>query len=97
MTEARHDFDEQKLATYLEQQVEGFRGPLTAKKFPGGQSNPTFAIDAASGRYVLRRKPPGTLPWGRAPRPVAKSSSMATGYISMPEPAAGTATILIWP
>ena len=54
-------FDEQKLADYLQHQVSGFRGPLTAEKFSGGQSNPTFLIHAASGNYVLRRKPPGEL------------------------------------
>ncbi|TDR41639.1 aminoglycoside phosphotransferase (APT) family kinase protein [Tahibacter aquaticus] len=53
--------DTQTLADYLQAQVEGFRGPLTATKFKGGQSNPTYRIDAASGRYVLRRKPPGKL------------------------------------
>jgi aminoglycoside phosphotransferase (APT) family kinase protein len=52
---------ETALATYLEAHVEGFRGPLTATKFKGGQSNPTYRLDAASGRYVLRRKPPGKL------------------------------------
>jgi aminoglycoside phosphotransferase (APT) family kinase protein len=50
-----------RLAAYLEANVPGFRGPLTATKFRGGQSNPTYRIDAASGCYVLRRKPPGTL------------------------------------
>jgi len=49
------------LATYLEARVEGFRGPLGATKFKGGQSNPTYRIDAASGPYVLRRKPAGAL------------------------------------
>jgi aminoglycoside phosphotransferase (APT) family kinase protein len=49
------------LATYLEAEVDGFRGPLTATKFAHGQSNPTFLIEAASGKYVLRRKPPGQL------------------------------------
>ncbi len=49
------------LAAYLETHVNGFRGPLTAMKFKGGQSNPTYRIDAASGTYVLRRKPPGPL------------------------------------
>lgn len=49
------------LATYLETHVAGFRGPLTATKFKGGQSNPTYLIEAASGKYVLRRKPPGQL------------------------------------
>lgn len=55
------DFDNDTLAAYLEQQVSGFKGPLTATKFAGGQSNPTFLIEAASGKYVLRRKPPGEL------------------------------------
>ncbi|CAN5722617.1 phosphotransferase family protein [soil metagenome] len=49
------------LAAYLERHVEGFRGPLRATKFKGGQSNPTYLVDAVSGRYVLRRKPPGVL------------------------------------
>lgn len=49
------------LAAYLEAHVEDFRGPLVATKFKGGQSNPTYLIDAASGKYVLRRKPPGKL------------------------------------
>jgi len=49
------------LASYLESRVEGFAGPLTATKFSHGQSNPTYLIEAASGKYVLRRKPPGNL------------------------------------
>ena len=52
---------EAALAAYLEAQLPGFRGPLTATKFKGGQSNPTYRIDAASGTCVLRRKPPGAL------------------------------------
>jgi len=53
--------DEKRLAAYLEENVTGFSGPLSAKKFAGGQSNPTFKIEAASGSYVLRRQPPGEL------------------------------------
>jgi len=53
--------DETFLAKYLETAVPGFKGPLTGSKFPGGQSNPTFRIDANSGSYVLRRQPPGKL------------------------------------
>ncbi|MEM8815118.1 MAG: phosphotransferase family protein, partial [Pseudomonadota bacterium] len=60
------DSDAQQLDTaglrvYLETHVDGFRGPLTAEKFAGGQSNPTFKLKAASGVYVLRRQPPGKL------------------------------------
>jgi aminoglycoside phosphotransferase (APT) family kinase protein len=53
--------DEVKLASYLEAHISEFKGPLKASKFAGGQSNPTFKIDAASGTYVLRRQPPGKL------------------------------------
>jgi aminoglycoside phosphotransferase (APT) family kinase protein len=49
------------LAAYLESGLPGFRGPLVSSKFKGGQSNPTYRLDAASGTYVLRRKPPGQL------------------------------------
>lgn len=49
------------LADWLSTHVVGFRGPLRARKFAGGQSNPTYRIEAASGLYVLRRKPPGQL------------------------------------
>jgi aminoglycoside phosphotransferase (APT) family kinase protein len=31
------------------------------RQFRGGQSNPTYLLEADSGRYVLRRKPPGDL------------------------------------
>ncbi len=55
------DLDEKKLSDYLSKNVFGFQGPIKAEKFPGGQSNPTFLIRAASGKYVLRRQPPGTL------------------------------------
>lgn len=52
---------EAALADYLGAHVDGFRGPLSASKFSDGQSNPTYRIAAASGTYVLRRKPPGVL------------------------------------
>lgn len=58
-----HSFqlDCDRLADYLGQHVAGFAGPLTAAKFSDGQSNPTYLIDAVSGRYVLRSQPPGEL------------------------------------
>ena len=54
-------FDETALARWMEQNVEGFSGPLTVRQFKGGQSNPTYRLDSPSGAYVLRRKPPGKL------------------------------------
>ncbi|MGY6708808.1 MAG: phosphotransferase [Rhizobiaceae bacterium] len=50
-----------ELLPYLEAHIEGFRGPIEIRKFPSGQSNPTYSIAARSGRYVLRAKPPGEL------------------------------------
>ncbi|MFM5954396.1 MAG: phosphotransferase family protein [Novosphingobium sp.] len=59
--EGADKLDEGKLAAWMEANVEGFRGPLHLTKFKGGQSNPTYKIEAASGNYVLRRKPFGPL------------------------------------
>ena len=56
-----HRFDEARLEAYLGEHIEGFEGPLTVAQFKGGQSNPTYLLRAASGNYVLRRKPPGKL------------------------------------
>jgi aminoglycoside phosphotransferase (APT) family kinase protein len=56
-----HKFDEQALTNYLEQHVDGFKGPLEVLQFEGGQSNPTFLLRAPSGEYVLRKQPPGKL------------------------------------
>ena len=49
------------LSKYLEARLPGFRGPIEAEKTPTGQSNPTFLLASPSGRYVLRKKPPGQL------------------------------------
>jgi aminoglycoside phosphotransferase (APT) family kinase protein len=54
-------FDEKALGRWLEANVEGCSGPFELTKFPSGQSNPTYRITAASGDYVLRRKPFGPL------------------------------------
>ncbi len=56
-----HRFDVSRLADYMVSHVEGFRGPVNVTQFKGGQSNPTYLVDAESGKYVLRRKPPGIL------------------------------------
>ena len=50
---------EADLTRWMEAHVAGFRGPLTLTRLTGGQSNPPWRIDAASGRYVLRQKPVG--------------------------------------
>ena len=53
--------DQAALAPYLEAHIPGFSGLQAVEKFKSGQSNPTYLITAASGRYVLRAKPPGQL------------------------------------
>jgi len=53
------DIDLARLAPWLATHVEGFAGPVAVEKFTGGQSNPTYKLTAASGAYVLRRKPFG--------------------------------------
>lgn len=55
------DLDEARLGAWLAANVAGFAAPFTVAKFPGGQSNPTYRIDSAGGRFVLRRKPFGPI------------------------------------
>lgn len=58
-----HKFNEANLLAWLQQAIPGFGNRLQVQQFQGGQSNPTFLLDTESGRYVLRKKPPGkTLP-----------------------------------
>jgi len=50
-----------RLEAYLRKYVPGIGRLEAVRKFPGGQSNPTFLLTTDSGPYVLRRKPPGQL------------------------------------
>jgi aminoglycoside phosphotransferase (APT) family kinase protein len=56
-----HRFDEAALDRYLQTHLGGYRGGLTLRQFVGGTSNPTFLLESGSDRWVLRKRPPGTL------------------------------------
>jgi aminoglycoside phosphotransferase (APT) family kinase protein len=56
----RHAFDVGGLERYCRATL-GIEGPLAVRQFRGGQSNPTYLIDAPDRQMVLRRKPPGAL------------------------------------
>lgn len=49
------------LGDYLTAEICGFGKIESIRKFPGGQSNPTFVVDTNTGPFVLRRKPSGEL------------------------------------
>lgn len=53
--------DAGRLAAFLADKVAGVDGPLAVRQFKGGQSNPTYLVEAPGRRLVLRRKPPGRL------------------------------------
>ena len=57
-----HALDMARLGPWLQAHLPNVDGEISAEKFSGGQSNPTYAIkiDGVS-RYVLRKKPPGVL------------------------------------
>src|ERR1700739_2325959 len=57
----RDDLPLGRLEQWMRDHVDGFRGPLAAERFECRQCNPTYNIAAASGPYVLRRKPLGHL------------------------------------
>ena len=49
------------LVAYLAAQGLGSADGLRARALTGGQSNPTYLLQDASGARVLRKQPPGTL------------------------------------
>lgn len=53
--------NEAALAAYLEEHISRFSNLRSVRKFDSGQSNPTYLLEAQSGLYVLRAKPPGEL------------------------------------
>jgi aminoglycoside phosphotransferase (APT) family kinase protein len=53
----KHAFDTKALVAWLEQHVEGFRGPMSVEMFKGGQSNPTYKLVTPGRSYVMRSKP----------------------------------------
>ena len=59
--EAHLSLDLGRLDPYLRQQIPDYAGPLTLRRFKGGQSNPTYQLATPTRNYVLRRKPPGLL------------------------------------
>ncbi|KAH9879133.1 hypothetical protein J1614_002569 [Plenodomus biglobosus] len=59
---SRHDLDDEALGKYLQQNIIGIKLPIVSAKIGYGQSNPTYFIDDAENtRYILRRKPSGTI------------------------------------
>jgi aminoglycoside phosphotransferase (APT) family kinase protein len=55
-----HRFDETRLRDYLKSHLD-IGADFSVRQFSGGQSNPTFLIETAGRKYVLRKKPPGKL------------------------------------
>jgi aminoglycoside phosphotransferase (APT) family kinase protein len=57
-----HGFDAERLSGWMAERLPEFRPPLRVDQLAGGASNPTFLLTDANGRrYVMRKKPPGTL------------------------------------
>lgn len=55
------DLPKGALEAYLVEALPGFSGPVTYRRFSGGQSNPTYRMSTPGAEYVLRRKPFGDL------------------------------------
>ena len=53
----KHAFDTAALTAWLENNLEGFCGPVSVEMFKGGQSNPTYKILTPQRSYVMRAKP----------------------------------------
>ncbi|NWH07531.1 MAG: phosphotransferase [Alphaproteobacteria bacterium] len=58
---AAHAIDEASLTRWFSAHVEPAPQGLAVRQIAGGQSNPTYLLDTGKARFVLRKKPPGTL------------------------------------
>lgn len=58
---AAHVIDVAKLEGWFREHDCGVEPPIRLGQFSAGQSNPTYLIEAANGRFVMRKKPPGDL------------------------------------
>jgi aminoglycoside phosphotransferase (APT) family kinase protein len=50
-----------RVADYLSSRIDGARGPMHVRQFPGGSANLTYLISFGAQEYVLRRPPLGPL------------------------------------
>ena len=60
-TRGSHRFDIDRLDAWLADRLDGFGGGLRVRQYEGGQSNPTYLVESAARRVVVRKKPPGAL------------------------------------
>ncbi|WP_293576109.1 phosphotransferase family protein [Phaeobacter sp.] len=60
-SQSADDMNLEQLADYLAGHIAGLHQINAARKFPTGQSNPTYLLDSNIGPLVLRRKPAGVL------------------------------------
>ena len=80
-----HQIDGAALARHLAAHLPGFTGPLEIRQFEGGQSNPTYLLQASGNRYVLRKQPPGDLlPSAHAVDREYRVMSALAGHIPVP-------------
>ena len=56
-----HRLDAAALADYLKPFIPEFASGCSVQQFRGGQSNPTYLLEAGGQSFVLRKKPPGKL------------------------------------
>ena len=56
-----HNLDHQKLSNFLDRNLPETGELIEVSKFGTGQSNPTYQLSTTTGKYVLRKKPPGKL------------------------------------
>ncbi|MCH2345093.1 MAG: phosphotransferase [Pseudomonadales bacterium] len=55
------EIDIDAVESYFKENIDNFSGSITVTQFKGGQSNPTYKVEADNKAWVIRRKPPGTL------------------------------------
>lgn len=55
------DFEEKRLETWLQGELQGLRGAMRLERIGGGQSNPTYFVSFDNREMVLRKQPAASL------------------------------------
>ncbi len=81
------DFPLEALEAYLRRVLPAAEGEMRLERVSGGQSNPTFFLDFAAARFVLRKQPPGELlPSAHAiDREYRVQKALASSEVPVPE------------
>lgn len=78
--------DWRALSVWMQANIDGYVGPLTAEKFTAGQSNPTYQLTTPQSQYVMRCKPAPSAALLPSAHAIAREFRVMTAMVDGPVP-----------